>query len=128
VITWALSVAPLPSIALIILSIWSGQRLPIYGVFVVAVWVTALSYATEIVFFVPVMWLFGQLKQPRLAVAAAIGAVIALTGMIVFAHVVGQREYPTRGQWLSLCPLAIPGSISGFTYGWLIRRRQAGPL
>ena len=117
-------IAPLPGIALIILAIWSGQRLPIYAVLFIAAWVMALSYATEITLFVPVMWLLGRLNQPRLTVPSAIGAVIAPIGMIVFARIVGVGEYPTPGQSLSLYSLAIPGSISGFMYGWLIRRNQ----
>ena len=68
--------ALVPFALLIILAIWSGQRLPIYAVLFIAAWVTALSYASEIMLFVPVMWLLGRLNQPRLAVPSAIGAVI----------------------------------------------------
>jgi len=45
-------------IAWIVLSSW---RLPIYGVLFIAALVTALGYATEIMLFVPVMWLLGRL-------------------------------------------------------------------
>ena len=71
--------------------------MPIYGVLFIAALVTALGYATEIMLFVPVMWLLGRLKQPRLAVPSAIGAVIAPIAMIVFARIVGVGEYPRGG-------------------------------